>query len=444
MASNIHTDSINNGSLRALREGLVRDLLSAIQTREESTKDELPDSPIEADALLSDAVRERATDLHIDTQAEGVLVRMRVDGRVLDGTFLDPDQGLRLINQFKNLTRLSPVTSYIPEEGRTSYEIDGQTLDIRLSHAPCLHGDRLSIRLFVSLEVPHQLHELGLHNEAIENIRDWLDDMSGMLLVVGPTGSGKTTTLYAMLHRLKLHERNVVTIEDPVEYEVDGISHIQVDDKHGLGFPEGIKAMLRMDPDYILVGEIRDAFSSRAAITAAGSGHALMSTLHSRDAVGVIDILRNYGMSGHEISANLMLVIAQRLVRVLCPHCRKQSTPTKEQASWLNLLGRKVPEHVWQASGCEHCNGIGYHGRTGVFEVWRVDPDEYQMILEDSDRRTLYNHLAERGHRFMLDDGLDKVVQGTTSLEELHGMGGVSVLRGIDQSTHGHSDFFGD
>lgn len=416
-----------------LRRGLARKLLTAIKTREESTDEEITDFPIEMDGILHDAVRERATDLHLDTQAEGVLVRMRVDGRVLDAAFLDSTQGLRLINQLKALTRISPVRSYLPEEGRANYELGSKTLDVRLSHAPCLHGDRLSIRLFASHKVPQQLDELGLHNEGIENIRNWLDDMSGMLIVVGPTGCGKTTTLYAMLHKLKLHERNIVTIEDPVEYEVDGISHIQVDDKHGLGFPEGIKVMLRMDPDYILVGEIRDALSSRAAITAAGSGHALMSTLHSRDAVGVIDVLHNFGMSGHEISANLMLVISQRLVRMLCPHCREKTTPDKEESSWLKLLGRKAPKHVWRASGCNKCNDTGYHGRIGVFEVWRIDPDEYQMILEGSDRRTIYRHLAERGHRFMLDDGLDKVAQGITSLEELHVMGGASVLRGIDQ-----------
>jgi general secretion pathway protein E len=417
----------------SLRRGLARNLLLAIQNREDATDDEITDYPIEMDGILHDAVGERATDLHLDTQADGVLVRMRVDGRVLNAAFLDHAQGLRLINQFKTLTRLNTAMSYLPEEGRARYALDGQTLDIRLSHAPCLHGDRLSIRLFTTLEVPQQLNELGLHNEGIENIRGWLDDMSGMLLVVGPTGCGKTTTLYAMLHKLKLDERNIVTIEDPVEYEVDGISHIQVDEKHGLDFPEGIKAMLRMDPDYVLVGEIRDAFSARAAITAAGSGHALMSTLHSRDAVGVVDILRNFGMTGHEISANLMLVISQRLVRLLCTHCREETTPDEEETSWLKLLGREVPKKVWRARGCNKCHDTGYHGRTGVFEIWRIDPDEYQMILEDRDRRTIYRHLAQRGHCFMLDDGLDKVVQGITSMEELYAMGGASVLRGIDQ-----------
>ena len=368
---------------KKLRHGLVRKLLAAIKSQGESTGDEITEPPIEMDGFLRDAVRERATDLHLDTQADGVLLRMRVDGRVLDAAFLDRAQGLRLINQLKSLTRINTATSYLPEEGRASYALDGQAVDIRLSHAPCLHGDRLSIRLFVTLEIPQQLNELGLHNEGLENIRDWLDDMSGMLLVVGPTGSGKTTTLYAMLHKLKLHERNVVTIEDPVEYEVDGISHIQIDKRHGLDFPEGIKAMLRMDPDYALVGEIRDAFSAAAAITASGSGRALMSTLHSRDAVGVIDILRNFGVSGHEISANLMLVISQRLVRKLCPHCREKTTLNKEETSWLKLLKRKAPKHVWRAVGCNKCNDTGYHGRTGVFEVWvvgRVSP-RFALLL---------------------------------------------------------------
>jgi type II secretory ATPase GspE/PulE/Tfp pilus assembly ATPase PilB-like protein len=256
-------------------------------------------------------------------------------------------------------------------------------------------------------------------------------------MVAGPTGSGKTTTLYALLHRLKLHERSVVTIEDPVEYQVDGISHIQVDQRHGLGYAEGVKAMLRMDPDYLMLGEIRDDLSAHAAISAATSGRALMSTIHSRDAVGVIDVLRNFGLSGHDLSANLMLVIAQRLVRLLCPHCREKGRATAEERRWLEMIGRKVPTSVWHSRGCDECNGLGYKGRTGVFEVWRIDSEEYRLILEGADRRALYRQLSSRGHRFLIDDGLEKVAQGVTTLAELRSMGGYSVLSSIDQGSTG-------
>jgi type II secretory ATPase GspE/PulE/Tfp pilus assembly ATPase PilB-like protein len=413
-----------------LHNGIVDALVGAYA--EEESGGEMHERPLLAEALLRDAVREGATDIHLDTQLNGILVRLRIDGRVLDAVFLDKHRGQRLVNQFKAMARLSPVVRYIPEEGRITHEVDGMMLDLRLSHAPCLRGDKISIRLFVPQIVPTELSQLGLREQALEDIQEWLDDVSGMLLVAGPTGSGKTTTLYTLLHKLKRHERNVVTIEDPVEYEIAGINHIQVDAQHGLGFVEGIKAMLRLDPDYLMMGEIRDAASAHAAITAAASGHALMSTLHSRDAVGVLDTLRNYGLGGQDVSSTLMLVVAQRLVRTLCPACRVAEAPTEEDRRWLQRLGREVPQSVWHARGCAQCRDTGYKGRTGVFEVWRINAEEYQLILKQADRRTLYRSLAQRGHRFLLDDGLDKVSEGVTTLSELHSMGGFGALPTVD------------
>jgi general secretion pathway protein E len=421
------------GELRPMHFSLVRELLKAIEETEE--EEEEVALSILAEGLLRDAVREEATDIHLDNHRDGMLVRMRIDGRVLDGAFLSHEQGQRLSNQFKTMAGLSPVVRFVPEEGRVTRELDGAMLDLRVAHAPCLRGDKLSIRLFIPHQVPHELDQLGLLEEGMSGLRDWMDNVSGMLLVAGPTGSGKTTTLYAMLHLLKLSERNVITIEDPVEYEIKGINHMQVNAVHGLGFADGMKAMLRLDPDYLMVGEIRDAASAQAAVSAAASGRALMSTLHSRDAVGVIDTLRNYGLNGLEISSNLTLVVAQRLVRKLCKHCRKEEPPTEEEVKWLTLLGREVPEKVRHAVGCDECRGIGYRGRTGVFEVWRVDAHEYQLILDEADRRTLYRALAKRGHQFLIDDGLKKVGEGLTSVDELRGMGGFSVLGDIDRST---------
>ncbi len=428
--------SLDNGSGRPLYESLVAELLAGIDEHEAAVDEASLEQPREFEGLLRDAVRERATDIHLDTQLHGMLVRLRIDGALLDGCFLNHERGQRLANQIKALAGLSPVRRFFPEEGRITYELDDTVLDLRLAHAPCLRGDKLSIRLFEPGMVPRQLEELGLHEQGLENIEEWLDDISGLLLVAGPTGSGKTTTLYALLHRLKRHERNVLTIEDPVEYEIEGINHIQVDARHNFGFAEGVKAMLRLDPDYLMLGEIRDAASAHAAIAAAASGHALMSTLHSRDAVGVIDVLRNLGVGGQELSANLVLVLAQRLVRKLCIHCRVEEAPTDEEKQWLDVLQRRVPESLWHARGCEHCQGLGYRDRTGVFEVWRINKEEYQLILDGADRLTLYRQLAGRGHRFLLDDGLDKAVRGETTLAELRGMGGFSALPTIDVVVH--------
>lgn len=403
-------------------------LAAALQAQLSAMNGDSP-APRLADALLRDAVRERATDLHLDAQSLGILVRLRIDGVLHDAALLDHEPGKLLVNQLKALARLDPVIRFVAEDARFGYELDGEMLDLRLTRAPCLRGDKLSIRLFDSPVTPHQLQELGLHAQGLEDLQGWLGSVSGMLLVAGPSGSGKTTTLYALLHRLKLHERSVITVEDPVEYQVDGINHIQIDKLHGMTFVEGVKAMLRLDPDFLMLGEIRDSDSAHAALTAASSGRALMSTLHSRDAVAVIETLRNYGLSGHDIATNLMLVVSQRLVRRLCPHCRVEAGPNNEEKHWLHQLGRPVPKRVWHARGCERCHGVGYRGRIGLFEVWRIDAEEYQLILQEGDRRTLYRHLAGRGHRFLLDDGLAKVQEGLTTLGELHVIGGYNVLR---------------
>jgi general secretion pathway protein E len=420
---------------RPLHAHLVTELQHALAQPQEDSEG-APTSPQLANAVLRDVLRERATDLHLDSHTRGTLVRLRVDGVVHDALLLDRERGRQLVNQLKNLANLDPITRFIPEDARISCEIDGRMVDLRLTRAPCLHGDKLSIRLFDMPISPHQLSDLGLHAQGLEELEKWLGHVSGMLLVTGPSGSGKTTTLYALLHRLKLHERNVITIEDPAEYQVDGINHIQVDKFHGMTFVEGVKAMLRLDPDFLMLGEIRDADSAHAAITAASSGRALMSTLHSRDAVAVVETLRNYGLTGHEISANLMLVVSQRLVRLLCPHCRVKGGANNEEKHWLHELGRTVPRQVWHARGCEQCQGVGYKGRTGLFEVWRIDAEEYQLILDDADRRTLFRHMAERGHRFLLDDGLAKAAEGLTTLAELRTIGGYNVLRtmGLDNN----------
>ncbi|MDH3393255.1 MAG: ATPase, T2SS/T4P/T4SS family [Desulfobulbaceae bacterium] len=415
---------------RPLQEHLVRNFLNAVQLRTTELHDA---EPTEAKILLRDALRERATDIHLDSSMNGVLIRFRIDGIVTDGTFLDPATGKQIVNQFKNMARFNPKKCFAPEQGRFTHQIgDDLQVDLRVSRIPCLRGDKLSIRLFELPVRPYQLHELGLYEKGLEYIQDWLSDISGLLLVAGPTGCGKTTTLYSLLHKLKLHERNILTLEDPVEYEVQGINHIQVDDLHGLGFDEGIKAMLRLDPDYMMLGEIRDAPSAKAAIAAAGSGHAVMSTLHSRDALGVIDTLFHFGISGDEISSNLILVVAQRLVRKLCRQCRIEEAPNEEEIQWLTKLNRYIPEKVWHSRGCVHCRNTGYHGLTGVFEVWRVDREDYQLILHEADRRTRYQQLTKRGHQFLLDKGLEKVSEGITSLSELRAMTGFGALPELD------------
>ncbi|HXG12056.1 MAG TPA: ATPase, T2SS/T4P/T4SS family [Gemmataceae bacterium] len=379
--------------------------------------------------LLLDAVRERATDIHLQPESNGLRVRLRIDGSLHDAILLSPEQGERLIRRFKALAEIDPVPLRRPVDSRAVYELEGRTLHLRIAGAPAVCGEALAVRILDASLPQRGLADLGLSSADRDIINNWLADVSGALLVVGPTGSGKTTTLYALLEHLRLRSRNVVTLEDPVEYQIDGITQVQLDKCHGLDFAESLKMLLRLDPDYILLGEIRDAASAETAVRAAASGRVLMSTLHSRDAVGAITSLRNYGVADHEIVAALELIVAQRLVRKLCPDCRRNEAPTDAEKTWLLRLGQPPPETTWHASGCDKCQYTGYHGRIGVFEIWRLDATTDQWIRSHLDEHALRHHRWQQGMPSLLDDALDKAAQGLTTLEEVQTLGGQSRIR---------------
>jgi type II secretory ATPase GspE/PulE/Tfp pilus assembly ATPase PilB-like protein len=269
---------------------------------------------------------------------------------------------------------------------------------------------------------------LGVSREDAADLEEWLTQITGMCLATGPAGSGKTTTLYALLHELELSDNAVITIEDPVEYAIDGITQIQVNYAHGLTFAEGLKAMLRLDPDFLLVGEMRDEVSARTAVEAAASGHVMMSTLHSPDAMGVVTLLRNWGVADHQIATVLQIVISQRLVRRLCLNCRTQDAPTPLEQAWLTSLNLPAPQKSWHPRGCPACSQTGYAGRIGVFEIWRKTESDYRLLLEHTDEHSLRRHLRERGRKTVLEDGLVKAREGVTSLAELQHMGALTTF----------------
>jgi len=377
------------------------------------------DEGVGAHALLHDALKARASDIHLDPFPTHYQVRLRIDGVMVDAMDIEIKQGQRLVHQFKVLASIDPLPSMTCDEGSCRYEIEQQPLDLRITTVPCVSGDKLAIRMLSPPAAIQEVRQLGIHNRGAESIRRWMDASGSMFLVAGPTGSGKTTTLYALLHELKLSDSHVVTLEDPVEYEVPGINQIQVNPTHNLTFANGAEAMLRLDPDYVLIGEVRDTTSAHAAISIATSGRALMTTLHSRDAVGTVTALRNLGLDNFEIASNLGLVVAQRLVRMLCPECKVEDEPDEMETKWLQAHGREVPAHVWRAEGCSACNTLGYKGRIGIFEVWQPTEDDLALILSHVDEHTLRHALIERGEQLMLDDGLAKVEEGLTTLREL-------------------------
>lgn len=375
-------------------------------------------------ALLNDAVSARATDIHIDPHGTGYCVRFRIDGDLHDTLIITASKGTSLINQLKARAGLDPVHLFKPEEARCEYSMDGQTISLRITAVSAAAGEKLAIRLLNANRVEHHLDELGIESRRLEQLYDWLKNMSGMFLVTGPTGSGKTTTLYALLHELRRRNSNVVTIEDPVEYLLPGITQLPVNTRRGMTFSSGLKAMLRLDPDYLLLGEIRDRESAETAIDAASSGRVLLSSMHCRDATDAVTTLQNWDIEPHEIRSTLAVVVAQRLVRSLCPECRATRRPSESDEQLFSMFGAETPEKVWYAVGCAACQGLGYRGRTGVFEVWHLTEADTEPIMQQADARTLRQRLRERGHRFLLDDALDKVRHGITSIAEVRHMGG--------------------
>ncbi|MBN2295648.1 MAG: Flp pilus assembly complex ATPase component TadA [Pirellulales bacterium] len=413
--------SRNDDYDRKIHKDLARELHAELDKRDGNKGEEM-DFELHGllDGILHDAVRERTSDIHIDPRSDGMRVRFRIDGAVIDVVHLSHKEGNLLINQFKTTGDLNPIPSFRAEETRWNYQADGHEFDVRVSSVNCLGGEKLVARLLSPVHVDHAIDQLGVCEQHQREIEWWLENLNGMFLVTGPVGNGKTTTLYALLRCMRKLDKSIVSIENPIEYQLDGVSQLEIDEERGVkSFNEGVKAMLRLDPDCLLLGEIRDADSAQAAMNAAASGHILLSTLHSRDAVGAITSLRNWGIEDQDIAAMLAVVVNQRLVRKLCTECRISEPITEKEALKLQSLGISVPEKVHHAVGCASCGNIGYEDRTGLFEIWRLGEEDYELLLKHTDERKLRRNLGRRGHAFLGADVFDKVSRGITSVEEM-------------------------
>jgi len=389
---------------------------SLAEGRQEGDAEELPEW---ARALLLDATNHRADAIHLDPDTSGLRVRMRIDGAMRDALHLTRQQGNRLINQFKTLAGIDPVAQFSADEARVTYSQGDNGIDLRLALIPCLDGEKLTLRVLDPGNLRYRLEELGLDGLDLAQIRRWFDSLGGMFLVAGPVGAGKTTTLYSLLHSLNLGNCSIITLEDPVEYSIDGITQIQIDEEHGLTFASGIASLARHDPDVILVGELRDRASVAAACGAAALGRAMLATLHARDAVGTLTALRHFGVDDRDIASTVSIVVAPRLVRKLCQNCRQRSAPSDELKHWFEFMDLPVPESCWEPGECDECGRTGYMGRTGVFEVWRLEEEDYHLLLGGASEREVRQSLSSRGHRHFLADALQKAEAGTTSVEEV-------------------------
>lgn len=377
-------------------------------------------------AVMKDADDVGASDVHLDQEKRHACLRIRVDSVLHDVGLMPKELANRIVNHFKVIAGLNPGRTHRPEEAWVDVQVEDRTVHLRISCAPTVLGDKLCMRIFDETRLFRSLPDLGMKESQSDLIQEWLENLQGLFLVVGAVGSGKSTTLFTLLQHLQRQSRSVVSIEDPVEYRLEGVNQMEVSPERGFGFPEALKSVMRLDPDDIMLGEIRDPLSASAAMDAAATGKVLLSTLHSRDAVGTVISLQNYGVKDFEIAALLEVIVAQRLVRKLCDDCKTTRPVSTREKAWLESPGRPVPETVCapHEGGCETCRGVGYAGRTGVFEVWRFREEDKALLLEHPSEQALRQHVRERGVPSLFDDARDLVTSGITSLEEIRPFAG--------------------
>jgi type II secretory ATPase GspE/PulE/Tfp pilus assembly ATPase PilB-like protein len=369
--------------------------------------------------LIWNAVLEKATDIHLHSVADGLRVLHRVDGMIHPKRVLPPAEGRRLLNQLKSAAGLTIVHSFLPLEGQIVWPDEDMRWEIRVTFTPVRDRESAHLRLLSIPRDEWDMSGLGFSITDQDKVSSIVHSPNGLVLITGATGSGKTTTMYCLASLMDLRTTTTYSIEDPVEFKIPYIQQIEVDECHGLTMHEGLRTILRMDPDLILVGEIRDGDSALVAARAALSGRLVLATIHAQDAAGAIDSLHYLGVPHHIIGSSLRLVIAQNLIRCLCPDCTGSREASDEEKDLFAQNGMEPPESVSQAAGCPECHSYGYQGRTGLFEVAAMDDEMATLIRSGADHQQLLNRLRQQGTRSMLQDGLEKLAGGVTSIEEL-------------------------
>ncbi len=370
-------------------------------------------------ALLAEAVKEDASDIHIEPYEYRLVVRLRVDGVLRE--ILQPQRSLAplIISRIKVMAKLDIAEKRLPQDGRISLRIGGRAVDIRVSTLPSGHGERVVLRLLDKKAERLDVAQLGMETSDLTLLERLICHPHGIILVTGQTGSGKTTTLYAILNRLNNQSRNIITIEDPIEYHLDGIGQTQVNNKVALSFARGLRAILRQDPDVVMVGEIRDLETAEIAVQASLTGHLVFSTLHTNTAIGSITRLRDMGVETFLLSSSVIGVLAQRLVRRLCRHCRKVRTATATDCSLLEITQKKAAStRLYSAQGCSECNHTGYKGRIGLFELISID-DHLREMIHNSAREYEMESYVRGFSRGIRQSGQEKVLAGDTTVEEI-------------------------
>ena len=368
-------------------------------------------------ALLTQAIRESASDIHVEAFEEESVVRFRVDGVLRD--IVSPRRELHgaLVSRIKVMSKLDIAEKRLPQDGRMSLRVAEHPVDVRVSTLPTQHGERVVMRLLDKQSAKLNLEALGMPSDLLVKFEELIGKPNGILLVTGPTGSGKTTTLYSGLHRLDRKRLNILTVEDPVEYDLNGVGQTQMNSKIGLTFAAGLRSILRQDPDVVLVGEIRDLETAEISVQASLTGHLVLSTLHTNTAVGAVTRLVDMGVEPFLIASSLVGVLAQRLVRRLCPDCKQPYEPDDAERELLGLSANESSQ-LFGPKGCSECDQIGYRGRIGIYELVNMDDGMRRLIHDQASENDLSDH-ARKTSRSLLQNGFDRIRHGETTFSEV-------------------------
>jgi general secretion pathway protein E len=415
-----------SGSASELMDDLDQERLDLVATDFDEPRD-LLESDDEApiirlvNSLLFQAVKDRASDIHIEPFERALTVRFRIDGILYD--IISPPKRFQpvITSRVKIMAGLNIAEKRLPQDGRIRIRLAGKDVDIRVSIVPTAFGERVVMRLLDKAQTVLQLEELGLQGIKHDLVSKLIKQSHGIVLVTGPTGSGKTTTLYAALSKINTPDKNIITIEDPIEYQLHGVGQIQVNPKIELTFASGLRSILRQDPDVIMVGEIRDLETAEIAIQAALTGHLVFSTLHTNDSFGAMTRLLDMGIEPFLVSSSVIAVMAQRLVRRVCANCKEPFQPTREEMEEVGITPQRLAGHTIckPGVGCAQCKRTGYRGRTGIHELLVVDDEIRGLVMKNADAATIRRAATARGMNTLREDGADKVLDGVTTIEEV-------------------------
>ncbi|MDA3899281.1 MAG: type II secretion system ATPase GspE [Spirochaetes bacterium] len=369
---------------------------------------------------ITEAVQERASDIHIEPYEKDLIVRYRIDGILY--RMHEPPKKLQnaIISRIKIMSNLNIAENRLPQDGRIQLKIGKKDIDIRVSIFPTHYGERVVMRLLNKSDMSFDLETIGFSKEMLVKFKKALDKPHGVILVTGPTGSGKSTTLYSALTRLNSTDVNILTVEDPIEYQLNGVGQMQVNTKIGLTFASGLRSILRQDPDIIMVGEIRDIETAEIAIQSALTGHRVFSTIHTNDAASAVTRLADMGIEPFLISSSVNAFLAQRLIRRICPECKTTYKPQAKELSELKIkLSSLKNGKLFHGKGCEKCLGTGYSGRTGIYELLPISNEIKKLVVSNADAGTIKTQAVKEGMQTLYEDGIRKVLEGITTIEEV-------------------------